>query len=376
MSLNIQEKDPITGKLKRKIVAGNNDTDSNWLKGKIINFLGDSITEGMLTGHSDIMERPYPYNVSKLLNCTCNNYGKSGSTLVDSTAPYTYESFIDRMKTMDKNADVNVVMGGINDFYHNTIILGNLSDTAPATIYGALNTIAEYLIDNFSNAINIFCSPTRVGATDNGKYAMEELVYAVKSVAKKYGFVFIDTYHNLPMWMPNNNALVSRYGVNGTDTTHVNQLYSDTIFGKYMAESILRLDGGNALTPKDKPFVREILDFSNYYEGNWISGKLKGFVEDDILHVYFEGCRFLKGGGAAAFNNEPAGQWNNKEYKTNITKQAVCGWKTIQTINGEDVAFTYLGNGGNVWAWQSMPTYTGEFPTSLVYTNMEIPLDR
>lgn len=349
----------------------------NWLAGKKINFLGDSITRGHIDNET-AMDRPYPKNVAMLLNCVCNNYGISGSTLVDNSAPYSYQSFIDRMVNMDKDADVNVVMGGTNDFGHSQILLGNFSDTGSSTIYGALKTIAEYLITNFPNAINVFCAPIRFGSQNNGRYSMEELVYAVKSVAKSYGFVFIDTYHNLPGWMPQNATLLARYGVNGTDTTHPNQLFSDTIFGKYIAESILRLDGGNSLTPKDEPFVRMILDFANYYGGNWWSGVLKGWVEDNILHVNFNSCSLKQANGGASFSNGEQG-WNNDEYKLKIptTSGYVREWKLIYTTNSSNpVAFTYIGNGENQWIWQGVNTYTGTYPAGPIYTCVDIPLDR
>lgn len=349
----------------------------NWLAGKKINFLGDSITRGHIDNET-AMDRPYPKNVATLLNCVCNNYGVSGSTLVNSSAPYSYQSFIDRMVNMDKDSDVNVVMGGTNDFAHSQVLLGNFSDTGSSTIYGALKTIAEYLIENFPNAINIFCAPIRLGFQNNGRYAMEELVYAVKSVAKAYGFVFIDTYHNLPGWMPQNATLLARYGVNGTDTTHPNQLFSDTIFGKYIAESILRLDGGNSLTPKDAPYIRTILDFADYYGGEWWSETLKGWVEDDILHVNFSGCTLKKGGGGASFDMEGQG-WNNNEYKLRVPTTAgyVDKWQPIFTLDpSKAVAIMYLGNGQNKWTWQGLSSYTGSYPAGPIYTSIDIPLDR
>lgn len=347
----------------------------NWLSGKIINFLGDSITEGMLTGHSDIMERPYPSVVASLLNCTCNNYGKSGSSLVDSSAAYSYESFIDRMTTMNKQADMNVVMGGINDFSHSQILLGNKSDSGTSTIYGALNTIAEYLIENFPNAINVFCSPTRIISQNNGRYAMEELVYAVKSVAKKYGFVFIDTYHCLPMWMPQNSKLVERYGVNGVNTTHPNQLFSDTVFGKYMAQALLTLDSGAIVNPKDPPFVRTILDLANYYNGEWFDGIIKGYVDEGVGKFYFQGVRKLKTGGGLPFTGSGQG-WNEAEYKvaSNLADR-ISDWHPMFDLGGEIICFVFCGSGANEWTW-SAGSVVRTYPSSISYGTAEVPLDR
>lgn len=280
------------------------------------------------------------------------------------------------MVDMDKTASVNVVMGGTNDFNFNQILLGNLSDTGASTIYGALKTIAEYLISEFPNAINIFCAPLRQIAKNNGRYAMEELVYAIKSVAKRYGFVFIDTYHNLPSWRPDNAVLLSRYGVNGTDYTHPNQLFSDTIFGKYMATSILRLDGGSAITPKDEPFSRVILDLTNYANGDWWKGSIKGWVEEGFLHAYFYNAMLLKPNGGANFNEDSS--WNNAEYKLNVpTDGIVLGWTPIHEFQTNNIlGFMYAGNGLNGFTWVGNPQYEGSFPSGVTFASIDIPLDR
>lgn len=375
VSYNNSDSGLLASSMQSAIDEVNSSLQHNWLKGKTINFLGDSITKGHIS-NSEVMERPYPSNVATILNCICNNYGVSGSTLVDNTAPYSYLSFIDRMVDMDKTANVNVVMGGTNDYAHSDVLLGNFSDTGSSTIYGALKTIAEYLIAEFPNAINIFCAPLRFGSsTNNGRYSMEELVYAIKSVAKHYGFIFIDTYHNLPGWIPSNATLLARYGVNGTDTVHPNQLFSDTIFGPYMASSILRMDGGNALTPKDEIYVRDILDLTTYADSTWLTGKIKGWVEDGILHMYFYNATMLKSGGGARFNDDAS--WNNAEYKLNVPKTSVMGWQPLHIFNSNKIAgFIYAGNGTNAISWQYNSEYDGAFPTGVFFTSIEIPLDR
>lgn len=353
-----------------------NRTNENWLTGKIINFLGDSITYGHIT-HGAQMDRPFPSIVAKMLGCTCHNYGFSGSTLVGSSAPYSYKSFVDRMVNMDKTATMNVVMGGTNDYGHSQILLGNKSDTGSATIYGALNTIAQYLLENFPNATNVFCSPLRYGGSyHNGRYAMEELVYAIKSVAKKYGFVFIDCYHNLPGWMPSNATALARYGVEGVDQVHPNQKFNDEIFGPYMATSLLRMDGGNIVNPKDPVFVRTILDMNDYYEGQWFSGSIKGYVEEGIAHLTFVGTK-LQAGGGGAFTIEGYG-WNNAEYKPSQDLSGyVGGWRTVCDFTGQPFMVWFTGNGTNEWSWNpGSITYSGTYPTKITYQDFDLPLDR
>lgn len=377
------EWDELTTEEKKKydytaFPEGSEFSSLNWLKGKTVNFLGDSITQGFLDG-SHVMERPYPSIVANMLECTCNNNSVAGSTLVGSGASYSYESFTTRMTSMDKTADMNVVMGGTNDYAHQ-VDIGKLSDTGTSTIYGALNTIAQYLISEFPNAINVFCAPLRFGTQNNTRFAMEEIVYAVKSVAKKYGFVYIDTYHNLPGWNPQIQALVTKYGAGGTDTTHPNQLFNDMCFGKYMAMSLLRLDGGIAVTPKDPPFIRPILDFSNYYEGNWFTGSLRGYVDEGILYVNFSGCTLLQAGGGAPIaniSNANSTGWDIVNYCPNIpTSSGYVGeWKLLQGANDQKpCGFMFLGNGENSWRWMAMPVDT--YPTGPIYADIHFPLDR
>lgn len=345
----------------------------NWLEGKTINFLGDSITWGHVAGQQ--MERPFPSIVGKRLRCTANNYGVSGSTLVGSSAPYSYQPFVDRMTSMDKSAAMNVVMGGTNDYGHSDILLGNLSDTGSSTIYGALKTIAEYLLENFPNATNVFCAPIRYGASyNNGRYAMEELVYAVKSVAKKYGFVFIDTYHNLPGWMPSNATALARYGVNGVDQVHPNQKFNDEIFGPYMSTSLLRMDGGNIVSPKDPHYCREILNMENYYGGAWFSGAISGYIDEGILYCNFTGQKIHAAGGGA-FTIEGQG-WNNAEYKPSQDLASfVGGWEPVYGLDGKPIMVWFTGNGSNSWSWNP-GSISETIPSALTYQSFELPLDR
>ena len=235
--------------------------------------------------------------------------------------------------------------------------------------------MAEYLIENFPNAINVFCSPTRILSQNNGRYTMEELVYAVKSVAKKYGFVFIDTYHCLPMWMPQNSKLVERYGVNGVDTTHPNQLFSDTVFGKYMAQALLTLDSGAIVNPKDLPFIRTILDLTNYYAGEWFDGTIKGYVDEGTGKFFFHAVRKLKAGGEGHFTASGHG-WNEAECKVapNLADH-VGDWHPMFDLSGEIICFAFTGNGSNEWSW--IPgTVVGTYPSNVSYGTAEVPLDR
>ena len=115
------------------------------LQGATINFLGDSITEGVGASsvskrYTDVLEREFG-----LLKA--NNYGVSGSRIARQTvmtdAPHDRD-FCMRMFEMDKNADAVVVFGGTNDYGHGDAPLGTPNDRTPATFWGA----CHYLMDN------------------------------------------------------------------------------------------------------------------------------------------------------------------------------------------------------------------------------------
>ncbi|MBQ5889727.1 MAG: SGNH/GDSL hydrolase family protein, partial [Clostridia bacterium] len=87
------------------------------IKGKIINFLGDSITEGI--GLDDVKDC---YDRVLLRKCEpkeIRNYSISGSRLAHQSKPSTkahYDlCFCGRAFYMDRNADIIVVYGGVND---------------------------------------------------------------------------------------------------------------------------------------------------------------------------------------------------------------------------------------------------------------------
>ncbi len=116
------------------------------LQGATINFLGDSITEGVGASseskrYTDVLERSFG-----LLKA--NNYGVGGSRIARQTvmtdAPHDRD-FCMRMFEMDKDADAVVVFGGTNDYGHGDATLGAPDDRTPATFYGACHYLMDHL---------------------------------------------------------------------------------------------------------------------------------------------------------------------------------------------------------------------------------------
>ena len=132
------------------------------LKGKKINFIGDSITEGARVASS---ENFYPNLLKKSLGLAeARNYGVGGSRIAR-IAKEKYEGipsdedFNMRAERMDPDFDVVVVFGGTNDFGHGNIPLGQMGDGDVYTFYGALRTLCLYLIKNYPDKQIVFMTP-------------------------------------------------------------------------------------------------------------------------------------------------------------------------------------------------------------------------
>ena len=130
------------------------------LKGKKIYFLGDSITEGV--GASDA-EHCYVSVFGKLSGAIVKNYGISATRIACQTENLTTKepdlSFVNRVDSMDSDADVVVVFGGTNDFGHGDAKLGTFESRDPYTFYGAMHVLCEKLINRFPNADILFMTP-------------------------------------------------------------------------------------------------------------------------------------------------------------------------------------------------------------------------
>ena len=107
------------------------------LKGLKINFLGDSITQGVgasceQTIYHSVLKKEADLAVTR-------NYGISGTRFAlqkgTTTRPkddyVDINSFCERFEQMDDDADVVVVFGGTNDYGHGDAGIGNFSDRTP-----------------------------------------------------------------------------------------------------------------------------------------------------------------------------------------------------------------------------------------------------
>lgn len=182
-------------------------------KGKKINFLGDSITEGV---GASAFETNYVNQTGKILNLSCaNNYGISGTRIarkkVPSACPEWDNCFIDRADTMDKDADAVVVFGGTNDFGSGDAPLGCIADRTEYTFYGALHVLFEKLATRYVGKPVVVLTPLHRLSEDQlrGEYSDPEkgeyfkvtpdaplsaYAVAIREVAAYYSFPVLDLW--------------------------------------------------------------------------------------------------------------------------------------------------------------------------------------
>ena len=184
------------------------------LKGKIIDFLGDSITEGY--GVSDKENNRY----DNILKRECElkeayNYGIGGTRLAHQTKPSEkprYDlCFCGRAYNLEPSADLIVVYGGVNDYLHGDAPVGKMGDKTPATFCGAVWWLMNFLKSTYKNKPIVFMTPARycgkgvksdlVPHPHEGKLpdAQPLLFYVetIKETAKQFDIPVLDLYHNL-----------------------------------------------------------------------------------------------------------------------------------------------------------------------------------
>ncbi|MBQ9921911.1 MAG: SGNH/GDSL hydrolase family protein, partial [Clostridia bacterium] len=93
--------------------------EKSYFKGKKAVFLGDSITYGQ-AGLKD-SDRVYHQVLKRSLELReAVNYGINGSRIAHQELEQNGGAMCRRFATMDEDADIVVLLGGVNDFGHGT----------------------------------------------------------------------------------------------------------------------------------------------------------------------------------------------------------------------------------------------------------------
>ena len=222
------------------------------IEGKIINFLGDSITEG--AGVSDIANNRYDNVICREYGLkSVNNYGIGGTRIAHQSKPSDkprYDlCFCGRAYNTSTKADIMVVYGGVNDYIHGDAPIGDPSDTTPSTFWGGVNFLMTFLKERFAGKPVVFVTPARSclrGVTDEVKSArsmkkedaMPLLGYVeiIKAAGEAHGIPVLDMYHTLPL-NPNDPDQREKYTIDGL---HFND-EAHHIIAKHIAEFLLSL---------------------------------------------------------------------------------------------------------------------------------------
>ena len=222
------------------------------IKGFKINFLGDSITEGV--GVIDKANCRYDKRLRQMCELSkVNNYGVGGSRLAHQKKPSEKPRhdlcFCGRAYDMDKSADMVVVYGGVNDYVHGDAPFGEIGDKTPATYCGGVYFLMKFLTETYAGKPVIFMTPAHCCYSDvDDLYpsprpiklpdAKPLLAYveAIEETAKLFGIPVLNLYRDL-----------------GIDT-HDRELQA-----KYTSDGIHFNDDGHAvLAQKLKEFIEAL----------------------------------------------------------------------------------------------------------------------
>ena len=175
------------------------------LKGKKINFLGDSITEGVGTSgpgkiYHAVLAKEYELK-------SAENYGISGTRFAEqknsSENKLFDENFCSRTAKMDPDADAVVVFGGTNDFGHGDAPFGCFSDRTAKTFRGACHVLMGSLLKLYPGKPVVIITPLHRLNEDNLRgdgfkeaesVPLKAYVDAIRETAEYYSLPVLDLY--------------------------------------------------------------------------------------------------------------------------------------------------------------------------------------
>ena len=197
------------------------------LEGKIIDFLGDSITEGV--GVIDKANNRFDKRIEHECKLTATyNYGIGGTRLAhqivcSSEKPRWDLCFCGRAYDLNKDADIIVVFGGTNDYGHGDAPFGTMEDQTPTTYCGAVYWLMSFLKTTYPNAQSVFMTPARrkgdANPSKNPKKQpdakpLAEYVKVIEARGAEFGIPVLNLFEKLPI-DPNNEDDRQTYTIDG-----------------------------------------------------------------------------------------------------------------------------------------------------------------
>lgn len=179
------------------------------LKGKIIDFLGDSITEG--AGVSDVGRNRYDHVIERRCGLKAvYNYGVGGSRLAHQIRPSENPRhdlcFCGRAYDLNRDADIIVVFGGVNDYLHGDAPVGKEGDNTPATFCGAVEWLMSFLQAEYADKVIVFVTPAHCrqdqAVSDNPAKQADAMplpayIDVIERAAGRHGIPVLNLYEEL-----------------------------------------------------------------------------------------------------------------------------------------------------------------------------------
>ena len=167
------------------------------LQNKIINVLGDSITQGVGVSAP---EHIYENVLGRLVGAReVHNYGISGTRFARQIGGDDCGgAFVDRYAGMADDADLVLVFGGTNDYGHGNVPFGTWGDRTPDTFIGACHYLFEGLVKKYPAARVVAMTPLQRAngskpCPNTGK-PLSDYADAIIRVAAEYAIPVLDLY--------------------------------------------------------------------------------------------------------------------------------------------------------------------------------------
>ncbi len=174
------------------------------LKGLKINFLGDSITEGVGTSGDGFR---FVDRIAQETGAVCRNYGISGTRLARQRVAswdLSFDKYFgSRVEEMDKDADVVVIFGGTNDYGHGDAPVGDFCDRTVDTFCGAVHCLYRSIIEKYPASKIVVITPLhRVGELDprvtgpkgEEPVCLVDFVDIIREIAEYYSLPVLDLF--------------------------------------------------------------------------------------------------------------------------------------------------------------------------------------
>jgi len=170
------------------------NVSSKW-QGKKVNFLGDSITAGLLTTkiYYEVIKEKLGLEIAR-------NYGISGTRIAKHSEDEG-NSMSARFSKMEDDADLIMVFAGTNDFGHDNAPIGDFYDRTNATFYGACHVLMQGLIEKYYKKTIAFMTPIHRDYPEDVAYevnksgnTLKQYVNIIKEVAEYYAIPVLDLY--------------------------------------------------------------------------------------------------------------------------------------------------------------------------------------